>query len=610
MSGWRLTRRGLIAALAGGAALPSGARGQSREAAAFTHGVASGDPQADRVILWTRAFREDGAAAEVRWVVARNPELSDIVSEGRAETGPGRDYTVKVDAAGLAPGEAYFYGFFAGDIGSTVGRTRTLPRADAPHARLAAISCSNYPAGYFNVYRLLAERGDLDAVVHLGDYIYEYGPGGYATAWGMENGRAPEPAKEIVTLSDYRRRYAQYRSDPDLQAAHASHPFICVWDDHESTNDSWRGGAENHDAGEGAWDERKRAAVRCYLEWMPIRDPEPGRPREAIWRSFDFGRAASLVMLETRLTARAEQLSLSEDLAYPTVAFDVSGSAPRRVEAAAASGAAIERFPLLVERREGAWREIEDYAALKRLAARDRLPRNIKRKPDVTAFKAQADDPARQLLGAAQLDFVAGELERSRRAGVAWQALGNQVILARVRGPRYAEDLPWLYKWVMSRGDDAEANLAFLERSRFDLPMNLDAWDGYGAERARLYDAAREAGANLAALTGDTHAFWANDLIDDRGETRGIEFGTTSVSSPGMFTGYDAPFVDFSKMVTAAAEDVRHFNWEDRGCVIVDFTPESASGDYVRVSTIESREFSEEVYTRWGAAPGGKIAEL
>ncbi len=610
MSGLDLTRRGLIGVLAGGAAWPMGARAQGA-AGIFTHGVASGDPQADRVILWTRAAPEGRGRASVRWMVARDEEMSDIAAQGEVETGPDRDFTVKVDAAGLEPGRQYFYRFASGDAVSVIGRTRTLPRADAQTAKLAAISCSNHPAGYFNVYRMLARRGDLDAIIHLGDYIYEYPPGSYATEWGAENGRIPEPPKEIVSLSDYRTRYAQYHSDPDLQAAHQAHPFICIWDDHETANNSWINGAENHGEDEGSWNARKRAAVQAYMEWMPIREPGRGAAREAIWRTFDFGKAASLIMLETRLTARSEQLEYGEDLPYPERTFALGGEAPQLIaDPSAAEGRDIERLPALVERGSGGWTDIEDYQRLRELAGRDKLPRNVKRRPDVETFKATLSNPDRELLGAAQLDYAAQEMERSRRAGVTWQALGNQVILAKVRGPHYARDLPWWYKLMMNRGEGADANQAFLDRSLWDLPMNLDAWDGYPAERERFYDAAREAGANLAAMTGDTHSFWANNLTDARGDLRGVEFGTSSVTSPGMFSSYQAPTVDFGQMMMDAAPDVIHANPDDRGAVIITFTPERADGEYIRVSTIESRDFEEDSYARYAAAPGGGMAAV
>lgn len=208
----------------------------------FRHGVASGDPLADRVILWTRvtpvAFQE---VVSVEWIVAEDPALSKVVRRGVTSTGPLFDYTVKVDATRLEPGKTYYYQFTALGSSSPVGRTKTAPVGSLSRLRLAVVSCSNFPYGFFNAYRHLSQRADLDAVVHLGDYIYEYADGAYGS--GASLNRVPFPNRETVTLSDYRLRYAQYRTDPDLQEAHRQHPWIIVWDDHESTNDSWKGGA-------------------------------------------------------------------------------------------------------------------------------------------------------------------------------------------------------------------------------------------------------------------------------------------------------------------------------------------------------------------------------
>ena len=241
----------------------------------FRHGVASGDPLEDRIILWTRVTPPAGAATqavEVRWRIAADERLSQIVTQGTARTSSDRDFTVKVDAAGLQPGRPYYYVFETGGDRSAVGRTRTLPTRAVDRVRLASLCCSNYPAGFFNVYRCVANRDDLDAVVHVGDYIYEFENGIYGDGSGLL--RIPEPRREAVTLSDYRVRYATYRSDPDLQEAHRRHPFIAVWDDHELTNDAWLGGAANHnpDKGEGDWATRRAAAYQAYLEWMPIRE--------------------------------------------------------------------------------------------------------------------------------------------------------------------------------------------------------------------------------------------------------------------------------------------------------------------------------------------------
>jgi alkaline phosphatase D len=260
--------------------------------------VASGDPLADRVILWTRVTPSDGRAVDVRWRIASDERLSQVVAQGSVRTSVERDFTVKVDAGGLQAGRPYYFAFEAGGDRSPVGRTRTLPSGPVDRVRLASLCCSNYPAGFFNVYRCVANRDDLDAIVHVGDYIYEFENGRYGDGSGLL--RIPEPRREAVTLSDYRIRYATYRSDPDLQEAHRRHPFIAVWDDHELTNDAWLDGAANHnpEQGEGEWRTRRAAAYKAYLEWMPIRETDGAGIQ--LYRSFRFGTLVDLVMLDTR----------------------------------------------------------------------------------------------------------------------------------------------------------------------------------------------------------------------------------------------------------------------------------------------------------------------
>ncbi|MCH2172506.1 alkaline phosphatase D family protein [Myxococcota bacterium] len=273
----------------------------------FVHGVASGDPLTDRVILWTRVSAPAGVRqVPVRWEVAEDPGFGTVVARGWGMTGARQDFTVKVDVTGLSPGRTYYYRFDALGQSSPIGRTRTLPVGSLERLRLAVCSCANYPQGFFNAYAHIAQRADLDAVLHLGDYLYEYGRDGYGGNAGL--GRDVEPVHETVTLSDYRERHALYKSDPDLQAAHQQHPFIAVWDDHESANDSWMHGAQNHDpATEGAWLNRKAAAIRAYHEWMPIRTLPGDLSGGRIYRAFRFGNLADLVMLDTRLGGREKQ---------------------------------------------------------------------------------------------------------------------------------------------------------------------------------------------------------------------------------------------------------------------------------------------------------------
>ena len=293
----------------------------------FQHGVASGDPLGDRIILWTRVTPRNPSAAQplrVRWRLGTDPDLRRVVASGTAETAAARDFTVKVDAGGLMPGATYYYAFDVDGEQSPIGRTKTFPVSGAERMRFALVSCSNYPAGFFNVYACIAKRSDLDAIVHVGDYIYEFGEGEYGA--GAAINRLPEPPREAIALADYRARYATYRTDPDLQEAHRLFPFIAVWDDHETANDAWAGGAINHnpEKGEGVWATRKAAAYKAYLEWMPIR--ESSEPGVHLYRTFRFGTLADLVMLDTR-SFRDRQLPNSNAVGLADSARTLMGDA-------------------------------------------------------------------------------------------------------------------------------------------------------------------------------------------------------------------------------------------------------------------------------------------
>lgn len=272
----------------------------------FQHGVASGDPLSDRVILWTRVTPAEHARSnervELRYVVATDPRMKRVVLRGHAVTSAARDFTVNVDAIGLRPNTTYYYRFVADDARSPVGRTKTLPVGRTERLRMAVVSCSNHAYGYFNAYGRIAQRADLDLVMHLGDYLYEYGAGQYGSV------RTPEPPTEMISLADYRARHAQYKRDVDSQAMHRQHPMVAIWDDHETANNSWKDGAENHQpATEGLWAARVAAALQAYYEWMPVRQVDPANPRRNN-RSYAYGDLADLIMLEERLGARSQQL--------------------------------------------------------------------------------------------------------------------------------------------------------------------------------------------------------------------------------------------------------------------------------------------------------------
>ncbi|MCW5899362.1 MAG: alkaline phosphatase D family protein [Flavobacteriales bacterium] len=426
----------------------------------FFHGVASGDPEADRVIIWTRVT-SPLEEVEVLWRMALDTGMTQVVAEGLTTALATHDHTVKVDVGGLQPFTFYYYEFEALEARSVRGRTRTLPVGTGVDSlRFAVVSCSNYAAGYFNAYARITQRNDVFAVIHLGDYIYEYGSGQF----GGE--RPLDPPVEILSLNDYRIRHSHYKLDPDLMRLHQQYPFFSVWDDHESANDSWYGGAQNHNAGEGDWFARKSAAIRAYAEWMPLRLPDP-QDTLRIYRRFAFGDLMTLHMLDTRLVGRDEQSTFTNN------------------------------------------------------------------------------DPDRQLLGADQFEWLAGGMSGNMAR---WQVLGQQVMVA----PLLA----------------------------FGVPVNQDQWDGYPAERQRVYDHVMQNNIrNMVVLTGDIHTTWANDLPyanynpSSGAGSAGVEFVTTSITS----TSFDLPIP--SALIQILNPHMKYVNLSQRGYLVIDVNHQRVQGD-------------------------------
>ena len=267
----------------------------------FYHGVASGDPLPDRVILWTRVTPDDSLSSiSVKWEISEDEEFSSIYKSDTLSTSALRDYTVKVDVDALKPDQIYYYRFTALGKTSIVGRTKTAPVSAKDSLKFAIVSCANWEFGYFNPYDKMADRPVLDAVLHLGDYIYEYGTGKYGDT---TIGRINIPPYEIVSLKDYRTRYSLYRLDKGLRRVHQQHPFIAIWDDHEVANNSTVTGAQNHQPEEGDYQVRKAAARQAYYEWMPIRE------NQELYRSFSFGSLADVMMLDERLAGRDPEIT-------------------------------------------------------------------------------------------------------------------------------------------------------------------------------------------------------------------------------------------------------------------------------------------------------------
>lgn len=596
------TRRDTLKTLtAAGALLALGPLGcAGAEPVYFLHGVASGDPLQDRVILWTRAQPENGEPVALSWEVAAEEDFTTIVQAGTATALPEKDFIVKVDAGGLTPGRSYFYRFKAGSHVSPTGRTRTLPEGDVSAYKLAAMSCSHYATGYYNVYKVIAEREDIDIALHLGDYIYEYGMDGYGGATGKEIGRFVEPDKEILTLEDYRARYGHYRLDEDLQALHAAKPMIAVWDDHETANNTWKDGAENHSENEGPFRARAAAALQAYLEWLPIR--ENPQDSEQIYRAFDIGNLARLIMLDTRRIGRSKQLEYSTDIPNRSWPFDVSDPenpialAPGDVP----SGKPIASFEVPFDIRTSPPTPVTDLAYVSTLDPTS-LPDGIRYLPDAGRFKEEKlADLDRSILGADQELWLAHTLEASAEKGQVWQVIGQQVVMGRTPAADFSDIIDW--SKIPEERKSRFQQMSVLARE--GLPVNLDAWDGYPAARTRAYADFAGKGRNVVVLAGDTHASWALNLQGEEGAPVAVEFAAPSVTSPGIEAFVPGDPKKIADAFTAASPDLIWADTAHRGYVLVTLSPQEARGEWFFVDTVKSRDFKVNRAKGFKVTPG------
>jgi alkaline phosphatase D len=504
----------------------------------FIHGVASGDPQHNAVIIWTRVTT-DSSHASISWELATDANFNNIIRSATEQTDGSRDFTVKIDVQALKPNTEYFYRFIGANSVSPVGRTKTLPVSDIDQVKMVVVSCSNYPAGYFNAYTDAAKQNDLDVVLHLGDYIYEYPMGGYATENAEKIGRglASDNRGELFILADYRKRYATYRTDKGLQALHAAAPFIAVWDDHEVSNDTYKDGAENHTPDEGDFYKRRAAAIQAYYEWLPIRPPM-GEHNPQIYRTFDFGNLLSLHMLDTRVIARDKQLAYS------------------------------------------------DY-----------LDENTK-KMNIQGFVQDLNNPNRQLLGKSQLAWLTSAMGKSQAQ---WQVLGQQVLMTkmwlpseifsqpdRTKIPEILAQLVAIKRDVLSNKTVTPAQLA---RVNTLMPYNLDAWDGYPAEREVLYKNIQALNKTLVVVAGDTHNAWYGTLKDAQGTPIGVEFATPGITSPGMERYLSLNTQQAEQMAGALSlliNDLNYCNLSQRGYMVLTLTNQEATADWRFIDNIES----------------------
>lgn len=535
----------------------------------FYHGVASGDPTATNVIIWTRVTPTKDATIPVIWKVALDPQMQQLVTSGTFVTNDARDYTVKVDVTGLQPGKTYYYTFTALGVTSPVGRTKTVPTQNVDQLRFAVVSCSNYQNGYFNVYDRLAARNDIDAVIHLGDYIYEYEQGGFGYSDAV--GRGHEPQHEIVTLDDYRVRHSFYKLDAALRKVHQQHPFIVLWDDHEFANDAYVSGAENHQpATEGDWYKRKNNAWKAYFEWMPIRD-NAIRPNQ-IYRKIQYGNLVDLLLLDTRIEGRdqPDQSFLKsvkkKDFSRMTQEQSNQWLLRNFLEATfqmndGKGAITTQEFEALYEKLLGylnkyQWdaKQLENQISETELQA---LRTEIYDKLQRTSI--QDKKASKTLLGEEQFQWFTKQLSTSTAK---WKVVGNQVLMMPV------------------------------------LPLQLkDTWNGYTEERERLYNYIKSNNVkNIVVITGDIHMTFVADLPESllkystlfKTGSMGVEFVAPSVTSSNLdeFVGFSSSFLNW--LVDTFNPHIKKADLSNHGYFILDVTASKVQADWTYVKTIDT----------------------
>ncbi len=554
--------------------------------APFYHGVASGDPLQNAVVIWTRVTTNEPSAV-VRWKVATDPEMKTIVNQGNFTTNQNRDYTVKIDVEGLDAYTTYYYQFEAFDKKSIIGRTRTTPSKNqlVDNLRFAVASCSNYQNGYFNAYNQIANRNDIDAVIHLGDYIYEYESGGYGYSDEIRRGHLPE--NEIITLDDYRVRYSYYRLDPMLRNVHQQHPFINIWDDHEFANDANKFGAENHSpATEGDWEVRKNNAYKAYFEWMPIRANSIEQYR--LYRTISYGRLMDLIMLDTRIEGRETQISSSKNLisvaasnkefkqyAQQVIAkkdlsdkndikevletvlpmlLVLSNTSEKKQNGLSKKEftTVVDSFADLISKQKSSDINSTQFLELERLLKKGTMySETFNKKENKATYKS--------ILGSEQFDWLTNQLSLS---SAKWRIIGNQVMV-----------MPWN-----------------------GVPSD-DAWDGYSEERDKLLNYIKTNTIdNVVVLTGDIHSTFAGE-VRYKGDCQMCEFVVPSVTSQNLdFLGGVASGVAefYVRLLNRHIKDV---DLDNHGYFVLDVKENKVQADWYDIDDL-TRPITGEQRTR------------
>ncbi len=513
----------------------------------FNQGVASFDPTNNQVIIWTR-YESSAASVQLIWQLATDSNFTEVIREGEVTTDASRDYTIAIEVKDLEAGLKLYYRFvqITNEDVSPIGETLTFAENIA-EAKLAVASCANYAYGYFNVYQAIA-NSDADVVVHLGDYIYEYGPDTYGSF------RTPVPAGEIISMDDYRARYRQYRSDDQLKELHRRKPFICVWDDHEITNDAYVDGAENHQDNEGDYGVRKQVALQVYSEYLP--NTTNIADNAIIYRNLKIGNLIDLIMLDTRIIGRDKQLAYSDYTTAQGINFQAF-----QTDLLDAS-----RSMLGQQQKNWLMNQVSSSNANWQIIGQQ-----------VLMGKMMMPVELLNLLGLL-LSEIGANGSASPETFAAFQNTITSLVAIKLR---------------VAQGDPT-VTTEELARVNNVAPYNLDAWDGYYMEREEILTAFENK--NVVVLAGDTHNAWYSNLTTNSGATVGVEVATSSVSSPGLerYLGLDNT-AELEQALQILINDLQYLNASERGYMKLTVNAGEIKTDWYYVDSVTETTFSTQL---------------
>ncbi|MCD8432823.1 alkaline phosphatase D family protein [Tenacibaculum finnmarkense genomovar ulcerans] len=513
----------------------------------FNEGVASFDPTNSQVIIWTR-YTTTKPSVAITWQVATDEKFENLVRQSEVITDASRDYTLAVEVKELAENQKLYYRFINIEEKTTsvVGKTLTFG-AKTSDVKLAVTSCANYAYGYFNVYEAI-NKSEADVVVHLGDYIYEYGENTYGSF------RTPNPKGEIISLDDYRTRYRQYRSDSKLKDLHQNKPFICIWDDHEVANDSYKDGAENHQENEGSYTARKNSALQAYSEYLP--NTTNIADNEIIYRNLKIGNLADLILLDTRIIGREKQLNYA-DFYTSKGEFDIPSFQKEWLNPNRTMLGTTQKtwFTNQIASSNASWQIIGQQVLMGKML----MPAELL--PILARVSAEAETKG----GASAETFGA------------FQKAITELVIIKTR---------FLKK-------DPSLTPQEIARIKTVLPYNLDAWDGYFMEREALLASFKNK--KVVVLAGDTHNAWQSDLTNASGEKVGVELATSSVSSPGLEKYLGAGALQLEKALQLLVDDLNYSDFSQRGFMELHINQASVVSNWKYVSTVISETYTTKI---------------